>query len=175
MRFVTYLRDQRWETLLGYGLFVALMVAGYYYNITFIQLGLIDLGTRLVGMSETAVSTWMAGLALCTLVVAVVTGVTMDRRGWSTDLRTKLRLLFGVVLYGQLVFGRWLPIERQAVATVAGIGLFLLGMDLLSAVPYLGALVQFVLIAVGFGAVLNTYFGLQRFEPAGFPSDASRR
>jgi len=69
------------------------MVVGYYYNITLVQLGLIDLGTRLVGMSETAVSIWMASLALVTLVVAAVTGVTMDRRGWSTDLRTKLRLL----------------------------------------------------------------------------------
>ncbi|MFC6784521.1 MFS transporter [Halobaculum halobium] len=73
------------------------MVAGYYYNITFVQLGLIDLGTRLVGMTETAVSMWMAALALVTLLVAAVTGLTMDRSGWSTDLRTKLRLLFGVV------------------------------------------------------------------------------
>ena len=98
MRLTHYLRTRQWVPVAGYGLFVALMVAGYYYNITFVQLGLIDLGTRLVGMSETAVSAWMAGLALCTLVVAVVTGVTMDRRGWSTDLRTKLRLLLGVVI-----------------------------------------------------------------------------
>jgi hypothetical protein len=92
-----YVREDDWSVVAGYGLFVALMVAGYYYNITFVQLGLIDLGTRLVGMSETAVSKWMASLALVTLVVAAVTGVTMDRRGWSTDFRTKLRLLFGVV------------------------------------------------------------------------------
>ncbi|WP_440009245.1 MFS transporter [Halomicrococcus sp. SG-WS-1] len=98
MRLLEHLRDRQWSTVFGYLLFVALMVAGYYYNITFVQLGLIDLGTRLVGMSETAVSAWMAGLALCTLTVAVMTGVTMDRRGWSTDLRTKLRLLLGVVL-----------------------------------------------------------------------------
>jgi hypothetical protein len=39
----------------------------------------------------------MAALALCTLVVAVATGVMMDRRGWSTALRMKLRLLFLVV------------------------------------------------------------------------------
>jgi MFS family permease len=97
MEFFTHARERRWTTVFGYVLFVALMVAGYYYNITFVQLGLIDLGTRLVDMSETAVSVWMAALALCTLVVAVATGVTMDRRGWSTDLRTKLRLLFGVV------------------------------------------------------------------------------
>ena len=92
-----HVRERRWTTVFGYVLFVALMVAGYYYNITFVQLGLIDLGTRLVGMTETAVSAWMAALALCTLVVAVATGVTMDRRGWSTDLRAKLRLLLGVV------------------------------------------------------------------------------
>ncbi|WP_458208727.1 MFS transporter [Haladaptatus sp. NG-SE-30] len=97
MEFSTHVRERRWMPVAGYGLFVALMVAGYYYNITFVQLGLIDLGTRLVGMSETAVSMWMAALALVTLAVAAVTGVTMDRRGWSTDLRTKLRLLFGVV------------------------------------------------------------------------------
>jgi MFS family permease len=97
MQLVGYVRDGAWSTVVGYGLFVALMVAGYYYNLTFVQLGLIDLGTRLVGMSELAVSAWMAALALCTLVVAVATGVTMDRRGWSRDLRTKLRLLFAVV------------------------------------------------------------------------------
>ncbi|ELZ32421.1 major facilitator transporter [Halogeometricum pallidum JCM 14848] len=97
MELSTHVRERRWVTVAGYGLFVALMVAGYYYNITFVQLGLIDLGTRLVGMSETAVSMWMAALALVTLVVAAATGMTMDRRGWSTNLRTKLRLLFGVV------------------------------------------------------------------------------
>jgi len=97
MEFSTHVRERQWMTVAGYGLFVALMVAGYYYNITFVQLGLIDLGTRLVGLSETAVSVGMAALALVTLVVAAVTGVTMDRRGWSTNLRTKLRLLFGVV------------------------------------------------------------------------------
>lgn len=104
-------------TVAGYGLFVALMVAGYYYNITFVQLGLIDLGTRLVGLSETAVSTWMAALALVTLVVAVATGVTMDRRGWSTSLRTKLRLLFGVVC---VQFA--LTVVAPMVRTVPGFG-----------------------------------------------------
>lgn len=98
MRLFEYVRNGDWPTVLGYLLFVGLMAAGYYYNITFVQLGLIDLGTRVVGMSRTAVSTWMAALALLTFLVAVVTGVTMDRRGWSTDLRTKLRVLLGVVV-----------------------------------------------------------------------------
>ncbi|GAB7094484.1 hypothetical protein JCM30237_16370 [Halolamina litorea] len=78
-----------------------------------------------------------------------------------------------VVLYGQVVFGhllgRRLPIDRPGAATAAGVGLFLLAVELLGAVPYAGALAQLALIAVGFGAVLNTYFGLQRFEPVTIP------
>lgn len=57
MRSLEYVRNGEWSTDLGYLLFVVLMAAGYYYNITFVQVGLIDLGTRLVGMSGTADST----------------------------------------------------------------------------------------------------------------------
>lgn len=45
MQLTSYLRERRWATVFGYLLFVALMVAGYDYNLTFVQLGLIDLGT----------------------------------------------------------------------------------------------------------------------------------
>jgi len=121
MRFVDHVRAGEWSTVLGYLLFVALMTAGYYYNVTFVQLGLIDLGTRLVGMSNTAVSAWMAALALSTFVVAVVAGVTMDRRGWSTDLRTKLKLLFGVLVV-QFVLTAAAPHIR----TVAAFGAWIL-------------------------------------------------
>ena len=37
------------------------MSAGYYYNLTFVQLGLVDLGTRRVGMTGGQVSVVMAG------------------------------------------------------------------------------------------------------------------
>ncbi|WP_049980119.1 polymer-forming cytoskeletal protein [Halolamina rubra] len=80
---------------------------------------------------------------------------------------------FLVILYGQTVFGYLLgtrlPIERDGVATVAGIAGFLLALELLGAVPYLGGLAQLAVAVVGFGAVLNTYFGLQRFEPVTIP------
>jgi hypothetical protein len=97
VRLLQYARQRDWPPLLGYLLFVALLTAGYYYNITFVQLGLLDLGTRLVGLSHVRVSLWMAGLALATVVTAVGFGITMDRRGWSTDLRRKLRILLAVV------------------------------------------------------------------------------
>jgi hypothetical protein len=80
---------------------------------------------------------------------------------------------FLVILYGQAVFGYLigtrLPIERDGVATLAGIAAFLLVLELLGVVPYLGGIAQLAVAVVGFGAVLNTYFGLQRFEPVTIP------
>ena len=120
MRLFEYVGNGEWSTVLGYLLFILLMAAGYYYNITFVQLGLIDLGTRLVGMSGTSVSTWMAALALLTFLVAVGTGVTMDRRDWSTDLRTKLRALLLVVV-AQFALTTVAP----GIRTVSGFGVWI--------------------------------------------------
>ena len=85
--------QRRWVPVTGYVFCIALLTAGYYYNLTFVQLGLIDLGTSRLGMSGRGVSLVMALLALVALAVSVATGVVMDRRGWSGDLRTRLRVL----------------------------------------------------------------------------------
>lgn len=98
MPFVEHLRAGRWPTLLGYVLFVSVLAAGYYYNLTFVQLGLIDLGTRLVELSRFQVSLWMAALALLAFITAVGVGVWLDRTGRSRELEAKLRLLWGVVV-----------------------------------------------------------------------------
>jgi hypothetical protein len=78
-----------------------------------------------------------------------------------------------VILYGQAVFGYLigtrLPIERDGVATLAGIAAFLIALELFGLVPYLGGIAQLAVAVVGFGAVLNTYFGLQRFDPVTIP------
>jgi len=79
-----------------------------------------------------------------------------------------LVVLYAQIAYGRLI-GRRLPIGGQGLATAVGVGLFLLALELLGTVPYLGTLVQLALLAVGFGAVINTYFGLQRFEPVTIP------
>ncbi|MCC6190324.1 MAG: MFS transporter [Anaerolineales bacterium] len=86
-----------WAPLAGMLFFAGLMAAGYYYNLTFIQFGLLDLGTRLVGMSAQAVAANMALLAGITAAAALLAGGLMRRQGWSRDLRAKLRLAFGVV------------------------------------------------------------------------------
>ena len=108
------LADTRWVPVVGVLAFVALLSAGYYYNLTFVQLGLIDLGTRLVGMSARSVSMVMAVFAVSAFVVAAATGWWMDRRGWSSNLRVKIRILF-VVIAGQAV----LTVVVGSVATLS--------------------------------------------------------
>jgi MFS family permease len=98
VRFTDALRARDWPTVAGYGLFVAVLAAGYYYNLTFVQLGLVDLGTRVLALSRTRVSAAMAVLAVSAFLAAVAVGTAMDRRGWSRDLDAKLRLLWLVVL-----------------------------------------------------------------------------
>jgi MFS family permease len=106
---------ERWPTLLGYVLFVSVLAAGYYYNLTFVQLGLIDLGTRLVGLTGFEVSVWMAALAFVAFLSAIVVGTALDRYGWSTDFDAKLRLLWGVVVV-QLVLTLVAPHLRTGAA-----------------------------------------------------------
>jgi MFS family permease len=75
-----------------------MMATGYYYNLTFVQFGLLDLGTRVIGMSEQRVAAHMAILALITSIIAITFGLLMMKTGWSKQFITKLRLAFGVVL-----------------------------------------------------------------------------
>ncbi len=97
MKLFQLLRHRQWVPVLGYLMYVGALAAGYYYNLTFVQLGLVDLGTRVIGLSHREVSSIMAVLALVTLLVAVVAGLVMDRRGWSASLRVKLRLMVAIV------------------------------------------------------------------------------
>lgn len=80
---------------------------------------------------------------------------------------------FLIVLYAQVVFGhlvgRRLPVERVQVATPLGVGVVIVAFELAGMVPYVGVVAQLVAVSVGFGAVLNTYFGLRRFEPLRLP------
>ncbi|UPV76682.1 MFS transporter (plasmid) [Halorussus limi] len=98
MKLFEYVARRDWPRVVGYLLFVSLLSAGYYYNLTFVQLGLFDLGVNRVGMDHVDVSIGMALLALLAFLTAVVTGVWLDRTGWSRSLLVKLRLVLGVVL-----------------------------------------------------------------------------
>jgi MFS family permease len=63
-----------------------------------VQLGLKDLGERVLALSPAAVARQMALLALFTCGVALMVGWRMQRHGWSIHLLRKLQLATGVVL-----------------------------------------------------------------------------
>jgi hypothetical protein len=92
-------------TVFGYLLFIGALSGGYFYNLTFVQLGLVDAGTRLVGLPDEQVGAYLALLAGLTLVVALATGFLMHHRGWSARLVVKLRLLFLAVLVQTVLTG----------------------------------------------------------------------
>lgn len=98
MELTAVLRRREWSTAFGYLLFVGALAAGYFYNLTFVQLGLVDLGSRVIGLSETEVALRIALLAGATLVVALTAGLLLHRTGAGGRFLVKLRLLFVAVV-----------------------------------------------------------------------------
>jgi hypothetical protein len=98
MALFLYIRARNWPVAAGYALFTGMMAIGYFYNVTFVQLGLKDLGERVLGLSPVIVAGQMAVLALLTCLTALGVGFTMQRWGWGTHLLRKLQLALGVVL-----------------------------------------------------------------------------
>ena len=160
----------------GYLFYVAVLAAGYYYNLTFVQLGIIDLGTRLVGLTASQVSGVMAGFAVAALVVAVTTGRMMDSTGWSSDLRVKLRILFFVIA-GQTVLTVTAPLVETPVhfivwvsvcSATLGVGMpvaFSLMIDLIP-IRHRGAIAAVVAgLAFFAAAVYPLQWRLEEFAP----------
>ncbi|WP_218012005.1 hypothetical protein [Natrinema sp. CBA1119] len=50
MKLLEFVRERQWIPITGYLIYVSALTAGYYYNLTFVQLGLTDLGTQEIGM-----------------------------------------------------------------------------------------------------------------------------
>lgn len=98
MTFWVFLRERRWPTVFGYLLFIGMMAVGYFYNVTFIQLGLTDLCRRILGMSEQRTAHSMALLALLSLLIALAFGYWMMKTGRSAQFLLKVRITFGVVV-----------------------------------------------------------------------------
>lgn len=98
MELFRYLKARNWPVAVGYLFFVSMMAIGYFYNVTFVQLGLKDLGERLLGLAPDMVAQQMALLALLTCATALAFGCWMQRRGWGARLLVKLQLALGVVL-----------------------------------------------------------------------------
>lgn len=125
------------------------------YNITFVQLGLTDLGERIIGLSKASVATQMAYLALLTCAIALEVGYLMKKLG---------------AIPFALILGRWTAQQLKWKLTRAGksaVGMLLLVCisELSQLIPWAGSLAVLALMMVGFGAVLLTCFGLRRYTP----------
>lgn len=126
-----YLKARNWPVVAGYLLFIGMMAVGYGYNVTFIQLGLKDLGERVLGLPPTAVANHMALLALLTCLVALAAGWWLGQRPQRATLLHKLQLAAGVVV-GQTVLtavaphlasGRQFSLWLVACSLALGIGI----------------------------------------------------
>lgn len=84
--------------IFGCLLFIGMMAAGYTYNLTFVQLGLEDFGTRVLDLTHQQVARDMALLAVGTCVFALLTGFWMRKKKLSNRFQIKLKIAFGVVL-----------------------------------------------------------------------------
>jgi MFS family permease len=136
------LKSPQWPQRLGYLLFAGMLSAGYYYNLTFVQLGLEDFGTRWLGLPPGRIAADMALFALLTCLAALASGYWMQRRGWGRRFRLKLRLAFYVVLT-QTILTAICPLARNetaflvwlsAAAAALGLGvpaLFSMAVDLI--------------------------------------------
>lgn len=97
MNIVARITKAQMISFMGAGLFIGMMSVGYYYNLTFVQLGIIDFGERILGLSRERVAVDMALLAMLTSLTAVGFGWLINRLGWGTRLILRLRIAFLVI------------------------------------------------------------------------------
>lgn len=95
-----------------------MMATGYYYNVTFIQLGLLDLGARHLGLPSSLVATLMAVFALVTCIASLGFGVVMTRFGWSSDMRMKLRIAAAVAVVQAALTAASVWVDGEAAFTI---------------------------------------------------------
>jgi hypothetical protein len=110
----------------------------------------------------------LAGVTLLVGFVAMAFTVVLVPVSVLGVVGELLVLLYALAAAGARL-GRALPIDRPDVAAAVGAALLVVALDLLDAVPVVGALATLTVVCVGFGAVLVTYFGWQAFEPAEIP------
>lgn len=95
------IQPYRSTRLFGLCLFVGMLSVGYYYNLTFIQLGLADLGKPRLHMGEAVVAAHMAVIVVLTCVTAVGFSGWLSRR--AAGFIDKLHMAFVVILIQALL------------------------------------------------------------------------
>lgn len=97
---------------------VGALAVGYWYNVSFVQLGLVDLGRRVLGLPAPAVAARLAGLALVTTAVALAVGAGLAARRHVLSLKA-LFVASLVVALAQAALTAAAPQLRSDAAFVA--------------------------------------------------------
>lgn len=158
------------DEVLGFAVYVSILTGAYYYNVSFIQLGLTELGQESVGLSMESVAAAMGLLAITTLSVTLASGRLMDRFGWGTDLAVKFRVLLGVLF---LQIG--LTLLSSAVSSFPGFLLWVLAcsVPLGAGIPFAFSLMLDLVGPGERGYAAGTVAGLAFFLAALFPFEWS--
>lgn len=90
--------ELRRGTHTAFVVYVVVLSAAYYYNLTLVQLGVIRVGTERLGVPMETVAAGMGLLAAVTLAVTIATGYLIDRKSWGTATLWKCRVLFAIVV-----------------------------------------------------------------------------
>ncbi len=75
---------------------------------------------------------------------------------------------YGLVGWGYLI-GSFLPLRRQDLSTAIGVVVAVTALQLIALVPLVGDLTALAVLLAGVGAVVVTYYGVARFQPAVLP------
>lgn len=114
MNFRELFQQRNWPAIFGYFLFIGMMAAGYYYNLTFVQLGLEDFTSRQLGLHAADTAQNMALLAICTCLIALASGWWMAKNDLHRKFQYKLKISFGVILT-QLVLTYAIPFVHSEI------------------------------------------------------------
>lgn len=156
----------RRDAAVAFAVYVAVLTAAYYYSLTFVQLGVTGFGIERLGLSPDLVAVAMGVLAVTTLAATLVSGRLLDRVGSLRSVRSKFRVLFGIVLLQLAVTD-----AVTAVASFAGFLAWILVCSVLlgTAIPFTFSLLSDLVAPEKRGYAAGTVAGVAFFLAALFP------
>ena len=147
-------------------MYVIVLSAAYYYNLTLVQLGVIRVGTERLGVRMETIAAAMGLLAAVTLVMTLTTGYLIDRKSWGTATLGKCRVLFAIVVLQMVV-----TYLLTAVSSLPGFLLWIVGCSVLLgvAIPFAFSLMLDLIAPSERGYAAGAVVGCAFFLAALFP------
>ncbi len=114
---------------IGHLFVISYLYGGYIYNLKFIQLGIPDLGKRVLGIDPITVGLYMALLAVITAIVAIVWGMRVNKLHLTITRKIDILIVLGLAQMGLTFWAgvmtvpEQLPIWIVLISIALGIGI----------------------------------------------------